>query len=90
MKNITLAMDEKLIEEGRRYAQEHHTSLNGMIRELLEKVVREDHEKWVEECLRKMDDAGGGSDGRRWKREEKGIVYGMRTGAGEVKVEPAA
>ena len=40
MKNLTLAVDERLIEDGRKYAREHHTSLNALLRELLERVVR--------------------------------------------------
>jgi ribonuclease D len=77
MKNVTLAMEEELIEEGRRYAREHHTSLNAMIRDLLERTIREDREKWVEECCRKMDEADGHSGGRKWGREELYDVSGV-------------
>jgi len=70
MQNLTLSVDEKLIEEGRRYARAHHTSLNALVRNLLAKTVRENRTHWIEECLSKMDAAHGHSRGRKWKRED--------------------
>jgi ribonuclease D len=70
MKNLTLAVDEKLIEEGRKYAYEHHTSLNALLRDLLERTVRERRTDWVADCVREMDAARGGSKGKKWKRED--------------------
>jgi hypothetical protein len=70
MQNLTLSVDESLLEEGRRYAQAHHTSLNALVRDLLAKTVREDGAQWVAECTRKMDAANGRSRGRKWKRED--------------------
>jgi len=70
VKNLTLSMDEKLVEEGRRYASSHHTSLNALLRDLLARAVREEKSTWVTECIEKMDAAGGHSGGRKWKREE--------------------
>lgn len=70
MKNLTLAVDERLIEEGRKYAREHHTSLNALIRELLERVVRERRTDWVADCVKEMDAAHGRSKGKKWKRED--------------------
>ncbi len=70
MKNLTLSVDEELIEEGRRYARAHHTSLNALLRDLLARTVRENRENWVDECIRKMDSAGGHSGGETWKRED--------------------
>jgi hypothetical protein len=68
MKNVTLAVDEKLLDEGRRYARQHHTSLNGLLRDLLRRTVRESAETWIDECIGKMDKAGGRSGGRTWTR----------------------
>ena len=70
MKNLTLAVDERLIEDGRKYAREHHTSLNALLRELLERVVRERRTDWVADCVKEMDAAHGGSKGKKWKRED--------------------
>ena len=70
MKNLTLAVDERLIEDGRKYAREHHTSLNALLRELLERVVRERQTDWVADCVKEMDAAHGDSRGKKWKRED--------------------
>ena len=68
MKNLTLAVDERLIEDGRKYACEHHTSLNALLRDLLECVVREQRTDWVADCVKEMDAAHGASKGKKWKR----------------------
>ena len=39
MKNITIALDESIINAGREYAKKQNTSLNGLIRTLLEQRV---------------------------------------------------
>lgn len=70
MKNITLAVDDELVTEGRRYARKHHTSLNGLVRDLLAKNVRPQNVYWADECIRKMDAAGGHSGGRQWRRKD--------------------
>jgi len=71
MKNITLAMDEKLIEAGRRYAQQHHTTLNALVRDLLRRELGEpEKEHWTDKLFRIADEAGGNSHGWKWNREE--------------------
>ena len=71
MKNITLAMDEKLIEAGRRYAQQHHTTLNALVRDLLRREIGEQKkEHWSDTFLRIAREAGGNSHGWKWNREE--------------------
>ena len=70
MKNVTLAIDEKLVEESRRYAREHRTSLNNLIRDLLTRTVRGEGRDWTEDCFRAMDAANGRSGGKSWKRED--------------------
>ena len=39
MKNITLSVDEKVLATVRRYAAEHDSSVNGMVREYLERIA---------------------------------------------------
>jgi len=73
MKNITLSLDDEVIEAGRRYAQRHQTTLNALVRELLVKTVVADREGIVDEMFRLMDAYPGRSKGRRWKRED---LYG--------------
>jgi hypothetical protein len=70
MPNITLSMDEKLAEAGRRYAREHHTSLNALIRKLLESTISQPSEDRLEELFRLADKAHFSSKGKSWKRED--------------------
>jgi hypothetical protein len=70
MKNITLSLDDEVIEAGRRYAHRHQTTLNALVRELLLKTVVADREGIVDEMFRLMDAYPGRSKGRRWKRED--------------------
>ncbi|MBT8363119.1 MAG: hypothetical protein KJP23_00340 [Deltaproteobacteria bacterium] len=70
MPNITISLDEELLKSGRRYAQKHQTSINALIRKLLEQTVRFQSDDWLEECFQLMDRAGGNSEGRKWSREE--------------------
>jgi hypothetical protein len=70
MPNITISLDEELIRSGRRYAKKHNTSLNALIRNLLEQTVNPQSTAWLEECFRLMDRADASSLGKRWTREE--------------------
>jgi len=71
MKNVTIALDEKLIRAGREYARKHHTSLNNVIRGLLERTVvpRKGGGGW-DLFFALGDSAEGDSRGRRWARED--------------------
>ena len=70
MANVTISLDDELIKDGRRYAQDHHTSMNALIRKLLEQTVRPQTADWLAECYDLMDRSGGNSKGSVWKREE--------------------
>jgi hypothetical protein len=70
MSNITISINEKLLKSGRKYAEKHRTSVNALIRKLLEQTVRYDSTQWVEECFSLMDRANARSAGKRWKRED--------------------
>lgn len=70
MPNITISLDEDLLKSGRRYAEKHQTSMNALIRKLLEQTVRLQSDAWLLECFNLMDRAGGDSRGRRWQRED--------------------
>lgn len=48
MKNITLALDEKIIKKGRKYASRHNLTLNSLVRKLLEQTIEEDSQNWLE------------------------------------------
>ena len=70
MKNITLALDEKIIKAGREYARRHNLTLNSLIRRLLEQTVTRNSGKWVDECYLLMDKARVPASTEKWKREE--------------------
>ena len=71
MKNVTIAIDEETLAASREYARAHHTSLNNMIRDLLERtVVTEARATWADEFLELAVKAGGDSHGKKWKRED--------------------
>ena len=69
MRNVTLSMDEELLQKGREYARSHGMSFNALIRDLLRRRVIQESD-WVAESFRRMDEAGGRSGGRTWKRED--------------------
>ncbi len=70
MPNITISIEEKLLKFGRQYAEKHHTSVNALIRTLLERTVKADSTQWLNECFALMDRANARSTGKRWKRED--------------------
>lgn len=71
MKNVTLAVDEKLLEASREYARRHHTTVNKMVRDFLQQEVGQQGKiNWVDEFLRLTKEGGGNSRGWKWNREE--------------------
>lgn len=71
MKNVTIALNEKTLEAGREYARAHHTSLNNLIRDLLEKATARQHaDASLKEFFDLADRAKGNSRGAKWKRED--------------------
>ena len=70
MPNITISLDKDLLKSGRQYAEKHGTSLNALIRKMLEQTVKSESEDWLEECFQLMDRANANSRGRCWKRED--------------------
>jgi hypothetical protein len=69
MRNVTLAIEDQLIEQGREYARRHGMSFNALIRDLLRRRVIQEAD-WISETFRAMDEAQGRSRGRRWTRSE--------------------
>ncbi len=70
MKNVTLSMDEDLLAAGRKYAREHDTSFNALVRELVGRTVKPDAKERTRTMMEVMRNAGGNSDGWKWNREE--------------------
>lgn len=72
LKNITISIDEEVLEAGREYAKKHNTSLNALIRRLLAQTVLPEKANWLEECFERMDQVQDQADsqGKQWSREE--------------------
>jgi len=71
MKNVTIAIDEDTLTAGREYARAHHTSLNGLLRQLLQQTVTcQSSSSWTEDLFKLADRAGGRSRGKSWRRED--------------------
>lgn len=71
MKNVTLALDEDILEAGREYARQHRTSLNRLIRKLLEQTVAPPpSSSGLAEFLRLAKKANGHSRGWKWRRTD--------------------
>ena len=62
MKNITLTIDEDILEWGEDYAKRHNTSLNGLVQDLLEQTVKPRGPNVFEEIFREMDEANKHKD----------------------------
>jgi hypothetical protein len=69
--NITLSIDERLVEEARRLAQARGTSLNQLVRDYLEGLVRpRSAESYSVELRRLSAEGKGRSTGWRFDRDE--------------------
>lgn len=69
--NITLSADKDLVENARRYAQRHGTSLNQLIRDYLRTVTGEQsREEAAEEFAVIAREMPGDSGGRAWAGRE--------------------
>jgi hypothetical protein len=78
MKNITLAIDEALLERARALAEQRKTTLNAMVRSLLaHEVEQEDRIAWAKEGMRRLMDEAPLDLGPayKWNRDE---IYAER------------
>ena len=79
MKNITLAIDEGVLREVRKYAAERETMVNALVRDYLTRLARQKSEsaRAREELARMSDESKGRlGPGWTWSREE---LYAERT-----------
>ena len=66
MANITIFLDDDLLASVQRYAKDHDTLLNALIRQLIEKNMRPDRQNWLATSFRLMDRADINSGGKEW------------------------
>jgi len=69
MRNITLSIDDEVLEAGRAYAREHRVSFNTLVRRLIEQAVVPDKPGWLLDTFNLMDALDVASDGP-WTRDE--------------------
>jgi Family of unknown function (DUF6364) len=68
--NLTLSVDERVVEEAREVARQQGTSLNALVREYLERLAgRRNAGSTVSELKSLWSDGGGRSDGA-WERDD--------------------
>jgi hypothetical protein len=73
MKNITLAIDEGVLNKVRRYAAHRNTTVNALVRDHLERIARnEDRKKRVIAELKAMSEKSTAELGAdyKWNRED--------------------
>ena len=70
MADITISLDEELLESARLYAQKRNTSIDELLCDLLERTAGRESKTWLDECFHLMDQVGGNSRGRKWNRED--------------------
>jgi hypothetical protein len=72
MKNITLAVDEDVLKAVRRYAAQHDTTVNGLVREHLQRIAaRENRAQEAIRRLRELSERSKGEVGEiTWTRDD--------------------
>lgn len=70
MKNITLSIDEQVLQAGREYARQHNVSFNVLVRRLIEQTVVQKQNRWLDDTFSLMDKANVSSSGENWNRED--------------------
>ena len=72
MKNITLAVDEKVLAVVRRYSAEHNCSVNSLVRDFLTDIAaREDRAKQARKNIRILSEKSTAKRGTKtWSRDE--------------------
>ena len=70
MKNTTISLDEKTLEDARKYAEQMGYSFNAWV----SKIIREATKRPAEACMRELmataDRIAGDSQGRSWSRDD--------------------
>lgn len=70
MRQVTIAIEDDVLQSYKQYAQQHGLSLDELIQRVLSWGISPARADWLEDCFRLMDRAGANSGGRRWKRED--------------------
>jgi len=68
MINITLSLDEQLLERAQAYASQQNMALNGLIRSLLEQTLSLKSDGECAEFVRLAQETPWSSKGKKWRR----------------------
>ena len=70
MRNITLSIEDDVLQAGREYARIHNMSFNVLVRKLIEQTVVPKKGQWLEDTFSLMDKLNVSSGNQKWTREE--------------------
>ena len=70
MRNITLSIDDDVLQAGREYARIHNMSFNVLVRRLIEQTVVPKKGQWLEDTFSLMDKLSVSSGNKKWTRDE--------------------
>lgn len=70
MRNITLSIDDDMLQAGREYARIHNMSFNVLVRKLIEQTVVSRKGQWLDDTFSLMDKLAVSSEAQEWTREE--------------------
>jgi len=70
MKNVTLSIEDDVLQAGRDYARNHNMSFNVLVRRLIEQTVVTRTDQWLNDTFTLMDKVNVNSGTQKWTREE--------------------
>jgi len=70
MRNITLSIDDDMLQAGREYARIHNISFNVLVRKLIEQTVVPKKGQWLDDTFSLMDKLNVSSGIQKWTRDE--------------------
>ena len=71
MKNVTISLDDRMLDTSRAYAERHHTTLHTLIRNLLDKTTGENQPaSGLQSFIEMSRQIEGHSAGQSWTRDE--------------------
>ncbi len=70
MKNITLSIEDDVLQAGREYARSHNISFNVLVRRLIEQTVVSGTDRWLADTFSLMDTIPVSPGNEKWSRDE--------------------
>ena len=70
MRNTTITLDEKTLEDARAYAEKLGHSFNSWVNKLIREAIRRSPDASMKDLMHMADQIAGDSKGKRWSRDE--------------------